>query len=1049
MTSYGPQSDDVLAEMREAGLHGEAAARALADPARYELPQDSEELESLMLLVVERDAFPLHMGRVAATYADVLFGWRAMNAAVRELVSDSAKAQVPADYRALLEGIAADLMRGGRALEALMLARLLLAAVSAAYGQGSTEWIDSAACFVQALTAVRPGSKELLQWGVQDEARELIDPLLTAARKKAAPRDLQRVLSIVGQHLWHRGDEEHDGQGDPAALQRAEELISEVASLREGAERGRSLASLAQIRAKLHEQGLATREAVAEAATEAIRLIDRDDRPQQWLSARHIARVHDPSFTAPEPITTRTLAGIRERHGENIAQACLHVEALDLTDRGLVREAQALLTGAWGLLHVDRHEAEVVTERLLRIGAHTLGRGWLACEDCSADMAHRLSRRTRWQRGRRRLANRIHIAMHQSDAVQPGSWILSQAPGFVRQLPDSPEKEWMLYALAIIHARQLDPDFRDSVFKFRCGVLAAVGFGRLGLQGAAIEGLGVTLAVCKRLTDTVGRVRGSAAVLQARHEIEGVLDACLHEAANLDSELGDPGREWLLEVGRVLSAPARASAIAHPLTAIAHSLAFKGALTSELARKPPVWVELPTFRQTEEEIAHLEAAEIPSSEPEQLPTEADEEMRRCAWLHGAERQSGASVRQRRRNLQARYDETITRALAYCRGAFGLALHEIPGGRLAERLGSRSVLVDLYLGRDPSGAYATHATVLAPGRTMREYLIRHQLQASTPVPDPTDPAGWLLLDGLAGLVASVRMAVQEATARRPVSRAGASALADAAHNLLGDLVEDLDQLRTEGRDHLVICPHGPLSYLPFALLPVDDRPLGHDWTITTVPSLGVLLTDPVPASVGEGSLGVIASSSGGAPYGLYVEPRLSEQAEQIRREVPTASVLDAGDATPEAACALLASSRYAHIAAHGSVLEQVPAFHCLYLDTDGEHDGRLYAHQLMRGDLRSLELVTLCACETALGRFDPAGNTRGLPQALLVAGVRTVVATLWPVRAQPALEFFGSLHRNLHQGADRLTAFRTAQLESMARFPRYADWGAFTYIGAWN
>ena len=104
---------------------------------------------------------------------------------------------------------------------------------------------------------------------------------------------------------------------------------------------------------------------------------------------------------------------------------------------------------------------------------------------------------------------------------------------------------------------------------------------------------------------------------------------------------------------------------------------------------------------------------------------------------------------------------------------------------------------------------------------------------------------------------------------------------------------------------------------------------------------------------------------------------------------------------------------------------------------------------MRGDLRSLELVTLCACETALGRFDPAGNTRGLPQALLVAGVRTVVATLWPVRAKPALEFFGHLHRSLHQGADKLTAFRSAQQDAMARFPRYVDWGAFTYIGAWN
>jgi hypothetical protein len=129
MTSYGPQSDEVLAEMRHAGLHGDAA-RALADPGRYELPRDSEELDSLMVLVLERDAFPQRMGRVAATYADVLFGWRAMIAAVRELASDSTKEQLPANYRTRLEGIAADLMKAARSLEALMLARLLLAATT-------------------------------------------------------------------------------------------------------------------------------------------------------------------------------------------------------------------------------------------------------------------------------------------------------------------------------------------------------------------------------------------------------------------------------------------------------------------------------------------------------------------------------------------------------------------------------------------------------------------------------------------------------------------------------------------------------------------------------------------------------------------------------------------------------------------------------------------------------------------------------------------------------------------------------------------------------
>lgn len=391
MTSYGPESDDVLAQMRKAGLHGGAAARALVDPTRYELPEASE-FDDLMLLVVERDAFPQRMGRVAATYADVLFGWRTMNAAVRELSLDSTAEEVPDDYRGCLEGITSSLTTGGRLIEALMLARLLLAATEKAYGRGSAEWINAAASFLQALSAVRPGAKELLQWGVEDAAKALIDPLLEAARANAAPRDLCRVLSIIGQHLWHKGHDEQSGQDDPATLERAEELLSEVASLREGAERGRSLATLAQIRARLHEHGRATRESVADAAREAMSLVDHDDRPRQWLAAKRLAHEHDPSYTPPEPITTEMLEAIRNRHGDNVAQECLFLEAYDLLGRGLVRDAEILLASAWTLIHVDRHENEVVRERLLRVGAHTLGRGSVTCVDIDTRTAEQLTR---------------------------------------------------------------------------------------------------------------------------------------------------------------------------------------------------------------------------------------------------------------------------------------------------------------------------------------------------------------------------------------------------------------------------------------------------------------------------------------------------------------------------------------------------------------------------------------------------------------------------------------------------------------------------------
>lgn len=180
-----------------------------------------------------------------------------------------------------------------------------------------------------------------------------------------------------------------------------------------------------------------------------------------------------------------------------------------------------------------------------------------------------------------------------------------------------------------------------------------------------------------------------------------------------------------------------------------------------------------------------------------------------------------------------------------------------------------------------------------------------------------------------------------------------------------------------------------------------------------------------------------------------EPRLWDQVTELEQRRGPVTVLPLGSATPTAAIELISQSRFVHVAAHGSAIAEVPAFHCLYLDGANGEEGRLFAHDLLRSDLRGVELVTLCACASAVGRVDPAGNLRGLPTAFLTAGVGAVVATLWPVAAEPALRFFTHLHSELDNGVHRLAAFRSAQLASRREFPRFAHWGAFTYIGHWR
>jgi CHAT domain-containing protein len=60
------------------------------------------------------------------------------------------------------------------------------------------------------------------------------------------------------------------------------------------------------------------------------------------------------------------------------------------------------------------------------------------------------------------------------------------------------------------------------------------------------------------------------------------------------------------------------------------------------------------------------------------------------------------------------------------------------------------------------------------------------------------------------------------------------------------------------------------------------------------------------------------------------------------------------------------------------------------------DGRLTVREIQRGWELRAELVTLSACETALGRAAGGEGFVGFTQALLMSGARSVCLSLWKV-----------------------------------------------------
>jgi CHAT domain-containing protein len=102
-------------------------------------------------------------------------------------------------------------------------------------------------------------------------------------------------------------------------------------------------------------------------------------------------------------------------------------------------------------------------------------------------------------------------------------------------------------------------------------------------------------------------------------------------------------------------------------------------------------------------------------------------------------------------------------------------------------------------------------------------------------------------------------------------------------------------------------------------------------------------------------------------------------------------------------------RYLHLATHGEVDNRLPLRSAIILAGDqlpdpGKQleadlptfDGRLSAEEVVQQWHLDSDLVTLSACQTALGKYEAGEGFVGFAQALILAGSRSVCLSLWKV-----------------------------------------------------
>jgi tetratricopeptide (TPR) repeat protein len=228
--------------------------------------------------------------------------------------------------------------------------------------------------------------------------------------------------------------------------------------------------------------------------------------------------------------------------------------------------------------------------------------------------------------------------------------------------------------------------------------------------------------------------------------------------------------------------------------------------------------------------------------------------------------------------------------------------------------------------------------------------------------------------------------------------------------------------------------GALLVLPFAALP--DRNgvrLIEKHTIAITPSIQTLLLIGERENKGEGVLAV--TTSVGSTFLKAAEREASMVAQRFGTKP-----LSRKEATPKAVQAQMPGKRILHFATH-AVFDEAEAdsyYGALLLA-----GGRLTAAEVRKMSL-SADMVVLSACETGQGRIAAEGLL-GLSRAFMLAGVPSVIASLWKVPDRPTETLMTHFYDHLNKGKAR--ALRQAMLKTIAdgfRDPR--EWAGFVLIG---
>jgi CHAT domain-containing protein len=218
---------------------------------------------------------------------------------------------------------------------------------------------------------------------------------------------------------------------------------------------------------------------------------------------------------------------------------------------------------------------------------------------------------------------------------------------------------------------------------------------------------------------------------------------------------------------------------------------------------------------------------------------------------------------------------------------------------------------------------------------------------------------------------------------------------------------------------------------------------------TKPFLGVAFspTETSPALTASTARGVFDAAGGNLKPLLFARQEVLQAAGLAGQGAVTLTGAEASESALKAQS--LGDFRILHFAAHGLGNITEPDRAALVLAPGSLTEDGLWQAREIRQSRIAADVVTLSACDTATGRLQGEEGVMNLARMFLVAGAKSVLATLWSVDDRSTATLMSRFYKHLGAGRPVAEALRHAQLDFLKEFGDYTHpyfWGGFSVIG---